>query len=188
LEKAFTEAPMGPYYLPDVKRAVLQELRSAKTAKAALKESIAEALHALELDASVPALAPALLPAGAYSAADFAGVAWIGLKDVKRAGRATLRVEAGLPAETDGVFAPWPMVTYRFAFDGELGADGYADVSLYLGGLHLAAPLAELRVLQWDGNEYIDVTSGVDSTRGVIMARSNRLSSYIVGRPATPDR
>jgi hypothetical protein len=146
------------------------------------------ALNALELDLGVPSLSTIQVEAGKYSAADFQGVAWAAFRNLERSGRACLTIRSDRPASALGFMPSWPVFSYSFDFTGTLAKDGYIDLSLYIGGISVAGDPYTLRLLEWDGKSYTDITKNVDPVRGIITGRTNKLSTYVIMSPIQGSR
>jgi hypothetical protein len=177
------KAPSGQHYTDALKASVLAQLEKAKDSKVANPQVAAEvvkSISALELDWRVPKLSPAAVKPGTYSAVDFQGVAWVGMRNTAKPGNVTLRIEAGLPAPAAGFGPTWPQATYAFDFTGELAKKGYVDVHIHAGGLRFEAARLGLRILEWDGKAYKDITTHVDSSRGTITGRTTSLTTRFV--------
>jgi hypothetical protein len=155
-------------------------LKGAKKLPPKLFEQLAKSANEMALDLAVPKLSPVKVGKGKYSAVDFNGVAWLAFREVSKAGRASLKMIPGLPAKTTKYKAGWPVSYYQFGFTGSLGGGGYIDVNLYIGGVNHAGPLSELRMLEWDGKTYRDITTNVDKQRGIISGRTKKLHKLVV--------
>ncbi|MDH3315844.1 MAG: hypothetical protein OER43_08780 [Gammaproteobacteria bacterium] len=62
-------------------------------------------------------------------------------------------------------------MTYRLGFTGELSKSGYADVSLYVGGVAFDGERKDLRILAWNGKSFRQIPSNYDPARGVVSGR-----------------
>lgn len=155
-------------------------LQGAKKLPPTLFEQLVESANVMALNLAVPKLSPAKVSAGKYSAVDFNGVAWLSLREVSKAGRASLKMIPGLPSIPKKYRAGWPVAYYQFDFTGSLTKDGFIDVHLYIAGVNHAGPLSDLRVLEWDGKTYRDITTGIDERRGIISARTKKLNKLAV--------
>jgi hypothetical protein len=71
-------------------------------------------------------------------------------------------------------------VTYAFSYSGQIGKAGFFEVGLNIRGLSFAGEPSGLRVLQWNGKRYEDVTSRLDLVTGMVYARSGILSPLIL--------
>jgi len=177
------KAPSGIHYTDALKASVLAELAKVKAARVLPPQTMAtltRALNALELDWRVPKLSPAEVKAGKHSTVDFHGVAWVAMSDVRTPGKALLRLEPELPATAMGFTTTWPAASYAFDFSGELAKDGYIDVSFHTAGIRFEGPPSTLRILEWDGKAYKDITTHVDSKRGIVTGRTTRLSTFVL--------
>ena len=178
--KSVDTVPVGSHFTDKMKTVLQKELKDPKTPAPRLLDMLAEAINAIELDLSVPPLSRVNVKAGKYSAADLEGIAWLAFRDLKKSGKASLRILNGLPAAATGFVPVWPMASYQFEFTGMLDKDGYIDIGFYIGGISIPGPASDLRVLEWDGRSYRDITTNVDLRRGVITGRTNRLSTYVI--------
>ena len=91
------------------------------------------------------------------------GVGWRRGEVTKR-GKASLRVSSGLPALPEGFTPGWPVAGYELRFEGRLARGTQIDLGFYLGGASFDQPFSRLRLLEWNGKSYRDVTRSVDST------------------------
>ena len=104
----------------------------------------------------------------------------MGLRNVERDGEVSLRVLPGLPAWPKGLVPSWPMATYEISFTGKLAAQGYLDISFYIGGLDLRGSPSQVRLLAWDGEKFTEVPSKVDVERGVLSGRARRPGTFVI--------
>jgi hypothetical protein len=177
------KAPSGLHYTDTVKASALTELTKLKAGRGLPQQAAAgltKAISALELDWRVPRLSSAEVKAGKHSTVDFQGVAWVAMSDVEKLGKVALRLEPGLPAVASGFSATWPLATYAFAFSGQLAKDGYMDVSFHTGGMRFEGAPSMLRILEWDGKAYKDITTHFDAKRGIITGRTTQLSRFVL--------
>jgi hypothetical protein len=154
--------------------------KGAKKLPPKLFEQLAKSANEMALNLAVPKLSPVKVGTGQYSAVDFNGVAWLGFRGLSKAGRASLQMIPGLPAKTEKYKAGWPVAHYQFEFSGSLAKDGFVDVHLYIGRVNHAGPLSDLRILEWDGKNYRDITTNVDQQRGIISGRTKKLGKLVV--------
>jgi len=145
-----------------------------------MRQGLIEAMSAIEADWRARSSAQARpVRAGKRSGAAFGALASATLKDVAKPGQLSLAVENGLPAWAEGMAPAWPILQYKFNFTGQLSKTGEVDVDFYVGGIAFS-PLSLRRVFEWDGKTYRDVTVKTDLKRGVITARTKRLSTYVI--------
>lgn len=183
IEKSFMKVPTGRYFTEKEKaltKKSLGELRSSRKATVELRGKLIAAINAIELDLAVPSLSAVNVESGKYSTADFKGVAWAAFRNLKESGKASLKINDGLPAFTAGFTPVWPIATYDFSFDGTLAENGYIDVNFYFGGVNVFGRLSDLHVLQWDGEAYRDITTNVDKQRSIITGRTDKLSAFVI--------
>ena len=187
LERQFGEAAIGPFYTETLKASILSDLKRSKKISPQLRGKLVEAVNAIELDLSAPHKSEAKIKAGKYSAVDFDGVARVVVNNVQKSGKATLKIKHGLPASAKGMLPAWPIASYEFSFTGALAKNGYLEISFYIGGISLAGRISNARLLQWDGKRYKDITTHIDSERGIITGKTNRLSTYTIMNPRARD-
>jgi hypothetical protein len=183
IEESFMKPPTGPYFTEKLKastKTTLGELRSSRKATSELRGKLVAAINAVELDLGVPTLPAVKVKAEKYSTADFKGVAWAAFRNLKESGKASLKINQGLPASAAGFIPVWPIASYDFNFSGTLVENGYIDVSFYVGGVNVFGQLSDLHILQWDGKSYRDITVNVDKQRSVITGRTNKLSTFVI--------
>jgi hypothetical protein len=78
-------------------------------------------------------------------------------------------------------FSPsWPFMTYNLNFDGELGADGFIDLTFYIKELKFKNNVSSIRVLQKVKDGLVDVTTLWDKSGGTVMARTTSPGLFIV--------
>lgn len=183
LASLFEKPPAGVHYTAAMKASLVRELSNAKGPgflPLKLGAEVVRAINALELDWRVPPLSAVSVEPLKYSAVDFQGVALVAMRDIKEAGTVTLRVETDLPAAAVGFAPGWPIASYAFDFSGQLAKDGYVDVTIHINGIRFEGRPSALRILEWDGRLYKDVTTQVDPQRGIITGRATGLSTFVL--------
>jgi hypothetical protein len=166
-----------------VKASVLSELTKLRGGRGLPPQAAAgltKAISALELDWRVPRLSSEEVKTGKHSTVDFQGVAWVTMSDVGKPGKVGLQLEPGLPAVAPGFSTTWPVATYAFDFSGQLAKDGYMDVSFHTAGMRFEGSPSMLRILEWDGKAYNDITTHFDAERGIVTGRTTRLSRFVL--------
>jgi len=184
IEEMFNRVPAGPNYDPTLKGEVADSLRQIRLAGEVNPVSAAkavEATSAIELDLSVPSRIVKKAGGGEGIRIDLEGVARLSLKSLRRPGTASLRVRNGLPASRPGFIAPWPVFTYDF--EGTRLETDSIEVSFYFGGINLGGERSEIRLFEWDGKAFRDITTDVDLGRKVVTGRTNRLAQYVIMTP-----
>ncbi len=184
----FKKARLGLAFDASLKSAVLQSLGRPLDDKRLPPEGagkVLEAVNALDLDWRAPKNLAAKVKKGRYSSVDIRGVAKLKMRNVTKAGTVKLRIGNGLPAMVAGYEPGWPLATFDFAFSGEIGASGYFDVIVYMGGISFEEPLSAVRVLQWNGKSYEDITSHVDEKRLTVSGRTSKLLPIVLMTRAT---
>ena len=185
LERHFDKATIGPFYTETLKASILETLKRSKKIKPQLLGRLVEGINAMELDLIAPVKSTADVNAGRYTSIDFDGVAWMVLSDVEKAGTASFKFKPGLPASAKGMQPAWPIASYELEFTGAMAKNGYLDLSFYIGGVNLAGKISALRLLEWNGKHYRDITTHVDAARGTITGRTNRLATYVIMSPVS---
>lgn len=151
-----------------------QSPKAAETARGLLLQS----LNAMELDWRTPELRPHKVSAG-QGAVDLQGMARVSPTKEMREGQLSLRVTPGLPAVPAGYRPGWPLATFHLEYDGSLPKNRLVEVDLYAGWLGFNQP-GEIKVLQWDGSGFEDVTGGVKYRDGTIRTRLDLSHDYII--------
>ena len=90
-----------------------------------------------------------------------------------------------MPALVDGLHPGWPMASYRFESARRLSAP--VDIGIYFGGRDFGGEYALLRLFQWNGKTYEDITTLVDLPNMIIRGRTDRLSTLVIMRHAAND-
>jgi hypothetical protein len=185
LEGLFGRAQAGLNYDPSLMKEVSESLKQIKRTgevNPLMAGKLAEAVSAIELDLSNPSRIIKKVAAGEKTKIDLEGMAWLSLKNPRKAGTIALQIRNGFPAALPGFNPPWPVFTYDFE-GTSLEADSI-DVSFYFGGISLIGQLPEVRLFEWDGKVYMDITANVDKVRKVVTGRTHHLAEYVV---VTPD-
>jgi hypothetical protein len=139
-----------------------------------------QAATALELETRLPKLRSMRVRSGQRADASLSGVARLHFRRVQEGGVASLRVEPGIPALVEGFEPAWPAVTYAFDFSGRLNETGHVDLTLNLRGMRFPTPLSAVRILEWDGASYQDITMRVDEHARTITGRTRRMARVVV--------
>ncbi len=180
--KLFDTIPVESYFTGTLKRALTNELKN-ESLTPGIRNILAQSINAVELDLGVPRLKPEAVVAGKYSAVDLQGVSWLTFRNIRKKGKVSLKIVNGLPASVPGFTPAWPVSSYHFDFTGILDKDGYVDIGIYIGGLQLLGQMSDLRIFEWDGKSYRDITTDVDLQRGIITCRTNSLFTYVIMSP-----
>ncbi len=182
LARQIRGAKTGNFFTEEMKSAVLASLenafRSRKTFRAA-RGKLLETLNAMELDWRSPATPPLKVAPGDRSVVDLYGVARLQLRGVEQGGEVALRIRPGVPAVPEGYRTGWPMATFSFEFAGKFGKAGGAEAELYAGWIGFSEP-GELRLLEWDGEAFRDVTKDVNYADRTIRAEIDFRHEYVL--------
>jgi hypothetical protein len=182
LAGAFQAVSPGPHYTAELQRAVIALLRSESGRFEDTRARVIEAVNAVELDVRLPKALTAIdVQAGESITVDFGDVARATLDNVEKPGRVSMTVKGGMPAVGKGFRPGWPMATYTFRFSGAQRSGASTELIFSLGKWYQIGDfLCTLRILEWDGKVYRDVTTGLDLKRGTITGRTDKLSSYVI--------
>lgn len=174
LVNVLDRAPRGRYYddaVHDSVLAILREFGNTRKHSRAVSGALVAAVNALELDVRVPSLKKQPVIRGDVEL-DFQNVARMTLQNVKEPGEASLSVLSGLPVPTGSLRPGWPVVSYVFDFKGTGSPAGGIDISFNTRGLNFSGQPANLRVYEWNGKRYRDVTTSLDLPNNQISART----------------
>jgi hypothetical protein len=183
LAKHFEKTTSGPFYTEALKTTIIEKLKRSTNINPQLLGSVAEGINAMELDLIPPADSTAKVEAGDYSSVDLNGIALTVFHNVETSGTVSLKLKSGLPAFAKGMHPAWPIFSYEIEFSGKLVKDGFLDISFFIDGISLAGRISDLRLLEWDGRTYRDITTHVDSARGIITGRTARPATYVFMNP-----
>jgi len=180
----FKAIPTGLRYDETLKASVVKALFELKPAAGMHRETatvageVARALNAIELDWRVPLLKPVRLDTVKNATVDFEGIARVTFTDSIEAGEILLTVENDLPALVAGYDPGWPLASYRFEYTGMLNR--YANIDIFFGGRVFEGDLSSLRLYQWEGKNYRDITTRVDLPARTIRGRTDRFSPLVI--------
>jgi hypothetical protein len=139
-------------------------------------------LNAIELDLRLPKLINQKVDKGKYITFDISKMVWGGLGNVIKTGEISLSVKSDyevFPASSK--FSPsWPFMTYKIDFNGELGSNGFLDLTFFIEPLQFKNQVSSIRVLQLVEGGLVDVTTGWDKSRGTVMARTTHPGTFII--------
>lgn len=183
MRREFEKIPAGFYFDEGEKRALVSALSESKALTPELLNTLAIAVNAIHMDAGEFMPSPHTLAPGPYVSADFDGAGWVGFKDVKKPVQVALRLREGLPATPDHFKPIWPVASYAFSVSGSAHEYEFADLSFSVVGLVPSVLRSRLRLYEWNGVTFKDITTSVDSERATISGRTDRLRSYVIGRP-----
>jgi len=139
-------------------------------------------LNAVELDLRLPKLTRQKVTETKLNNFDFGGLVWGALSNVAKPGEISLNMESDYKVfPNSSKFSPsWPFMTYNLNFDGELGADGFIDLTFYIKELKFKNNVSSIRVLQKVKDGLVDVTTLWDKSGGTVMARTTSPGLFIV--------
>ena len=94
----------------------------------------------------------------------------------------------------DGYSPGWPTAIYEFSLveahaeDDADGSNRAAEVEIEIAydRFDFAVPASELRIVEWDGKTYRDITIEVDTQRSVVRGRTHRLKRYALVQRLPP--
>ncbi|MBG0861127.1 MAG: hypothetical protein IQL11_16635 [Bacteroidales bacterium] len=141
-----------------------------------------KALNAIELDWRLPVLKPQNVKTGKNVGVDLGGMVWIDLKDVEKSGDIGLAIISKYESFPVGKeFSPsWPFFTYKIDFNGSFGPKGYMDLTFYVGPLRFKRGITSLRVMRLEKERLVDITTGMDLSHGILMARTDLPGTFII--------
>lgn len=183
IDSSFRASMPGRYYSEDLKNSFLKSMEKYGDLRAELSDfpvKLIETLNRIELDRRIPPLSPKSVQAGPATSIDFEGVCRLDINGLEKPGKARLSITAGLPATVEGFSPGWPVATYAVDFDGKVAGDGYVEVSFYIGGISFIDQRSSLRLFEWDGKAYRDITTGLDLKKRIISGRTKSLLTYVV--------
>ena len=181
LTKLIESAPTGRQFTDGLKKNVKEELKQLQTAKRKRKASfdnLVQTVNAIDLDWRLPAMPSRKIETGKDKLVDFRGVAWLQIKNNKRAGTCALSVKGNMPSLAKGLEPGWPIASYQFNSKGIKSDD--ITISIYIGGMSFRGNHRLPRLLEWDGKRYKDITTQVDMKRKVITGKTKQLATYVV--------
>ena len=141
-----------------------------------------KSLNAIDLDWRLPEQNSHKIAKGKFVGVDLEGIVYVGLRDIVKPGEMTLKIVSGYSAfPADTAFSPsWPFLTYVIDYTGDIGSKGSLGLTFNIKPLRFGKKTASIRVMRVDKEGLIDVTTGMDLTRGFVMAQTDRPGSFIV--------
>lgn len=121
-----------------------------------------------------------MVNAGNKISKNLSGISRLEFDAVKTGGKINLKIKSGMPASVSGFKAGWPIITYRFDSDKVFDNDQNIRIGLYFGGISFSGDISHLRLLEWNGSGYKDITTKVDFKEGYIYGITHNLSEYVI--------
>jgi hypothetical protein len=183
--RLLASAPTGSGLTQKARASIDRELRAAALAGdvEGAERVVDSSINAIELDRLGLQPVRRRVRAGARTSLELGRLGRATLHRVARGGSLGARVDSGVPGVFEGYAPGFPMATYRLDFSGALAVGAEVDLELALGYTSFSRPLETLRLFEWDGARYRDVTRDVDAQRGLIRGRTDRLASYVIMQP-----
>ena len=172
-----------------ISSAIKNQLKNPNIGNMSFRKILLEAINAIEIDRRRPLTPTYVLQGGDREKVkyrteygDFSELTFV---NFDKPSQISLSIKNGLPAMPQGYDPVWPIVCYNFKFNGTYVPKGFIYVSFNIAnGEYLGDP-SGLRLLQWDGKEYRDITTGFDTERGMIIGTTDRLSAFAVFKVKT---
>ncbi len=189
LKEVIKSIPKGVHFDKETREKLINSINSVirqrqeRAYNEFLKSDILiRSLNAIDLDWRMPELRKQKVDKGKYVGIDLSGMVWVGLRDVVKPGEINLNIKSRYEVFPVGSkYSPtWPFLSYTVDFDGELGSQGFIDLTFYIKPLNFKNKVPAIRVLQLDEGGLIDVTTGKDLSRGTVMARTNHPGTFII--------
>ncbi len=180
----FKSIPTGQRYSETLQATVIEELATIKGLGSAQKipgsvsGALINAINAIDLDWRVPFPKPVIEKSGKSTTVKFDGIAWVTSIGIDGAVETSLNLDNGVPALVKGFNPGWPLASYRLDYKGSL--TDYADITFYFGGRDFGKDLSSMRLYQWDGEIYRDITTIVDLPNKIIKGRTDKLSTFVI--------
>lgn len=111
-----------------------------------------------------------------------AGGATLSFSRVAESGAVNIRVLPGLPATTPRLRSAWPVAHFVIDFTGRLEPHGSATIDLDVRTLGFDPRDKSVRLLEWDGKAYHDITTHLDKRSGHIRGATTALRTYVVAK------
>jgi len=170
----------GKYYSKPRRESLLKELPPHSRFTDESFDLMIKAVNAMQLDVSVPKISQVNVGVGSQIKANLENVAWVNFSKVSKAGNVGLRIAEGKASYFRGYKPGWPLAVYDFDFTGSIPEEGNIDLSIYVGGLAFLGDLSDLRLFEFDGVKYRDITTKVDVKSKIISGRTKQLSEYVI--------
>jgi hypothetical protein len=183
LDRVFQDLPLNRNFTEEIYASLhdaLQELKANNGTVESVAASLLESVNTFDLDVRTPLLQEKSVSEDENAILKFNGVAWVSFENIAERGELLLSVTAGVPASTSDFEPGWPVATYEFDFTGKLAEGTEIDLSIYFGGFNFGNQTSTVRLLEWNGETYRDITTSVVLRTGIITGRTDKLSRYVV--------
>lgn len=183
LATALEKAPVGHAFDKGLQTGAVGSLRDVHTAgrlTSAVRAKLVESANALALDQQVAALAGSrgIVATGGSPAAR--EVAWMTPAESAKPGTVLLSARLGVPALAEGFEPAWPVATYHIEFAGEMSEKRPILVGFKAGEFGFGREVNAVRVFEWDGKSYRDITEAAEARKGYVTGRITRRSTDLV--------
>ena len=138
-------------------------------------------LNAADVQARAGTKNRATIPAGEAAIARL-GAMTLRVQGATKASDLSVRVEPGLPASSKRVSSAWPVAHFVVDYDGALAKNGSIAIDVDVRSLGYAPHDRAVRLLDWDGSKYRDITVLLDAKRGIIRGVTDQARTYVVAR------
>lgn len=175
------EKMFGQQHLLNKETAATIDSLSDQESKDDFLHTLATLMHQASLAESIPEQVSVDVDRGTWVSADLNNIARLTMRDVSSAGSLTLDVvserEEVKPPRGGSVL--WPAAVYKFSFSGGQGKSGYTDINLNFSGLGYS-DAEKVRIYEVGKGFIRDVTTQVDTERGIVSGRVRALGSYVL--------
>lgn len=181
LVEHFKSVPENYRFSRDNKKIIIKKLNESidNFEKYDVKEmngTLLKSLNSIDLDWRVPTLLETTVEKGEKKHINLNGAVKIYFNKIDKTGNMVLKVNGNLPATSKSYTPGWPIVNYELNFDGSY--DGVIEIQIYYGGLRFLNK--SIRLLEWNGKGYQDITHNINHERRIISGKSNKLSTYVI--------
>jgi hypothetical protein len=145
--------------------------RTLESVVATLNAATVEAMSSGDIRVPVPAAKQSLVRAG---------VAALSFRNTTREGMLSIHTVPGLPAGASQPTTPWPVAHFVMDYSGALDPKGMVTIDFNVRALGLDTGDHSLRLLEWDGRQYRDITVLLDNRGGTIRGVTNRPRTYVI--------
>jgi hypothetical protein len=191
LLNSFKAAPTGRFYSEEVRDFVMGALKSGHSEKSKKKGEmvmfpqdgcvtcyLAYALNQIDLDLVAPDISPQTISGGEKTS--FNGTLWLKAENRELKDHVILEISGYAPTGVSGYRSGWPVAVYNLSAEENNVSNERFDIAVYYGGMHFQGIEQQLRLIQWTGDEYVDITTWTDTRGEVIHGSAVGLGSFAI--------